>query len=169
MPNSSENSTTFEIVLTPFFESKYTVGNYTGYRLRVVASNAVGLSENVFRYIRSPGGKPGETIQEFNGVCSAVDMAELPENEPLEKNSKEFFRMNEVDLLFRSTQETVKAWEVITKEVSILLETLERTIELDAGTLFEIDNPIPQTSIKLKSQGYVKLQSGGYLLRKGSG
>lgn len=76
------------------------------FRLQLTVNDAVGMEKEVFLYHRHPiNPNTGDQLDTFTTVCSAVDMADFPVNDPLEEQPFPFYRSDTVILDFRSLQE----------------------------------------------------------------
>jgi hypothetical protein len=61
----------------------------------------------------------------FDGVCSPIDLVELPENSPLPGQDPPFFRKASVDLVFRSKHDGELAIQKILEHVQNLVNALD--------------------------------------------
>ncbi len=108
------------------------VGAVDGFRLRVTAYDAVDMDNEVFLYLRHPVSRiTGRAADEFNSVCSSVDMAEYPVGEPV--GTPPFFRLDTVDIVFRSVREVEDAWTVISGDVTRLVKSLNASERLSVA------------------------------------
>ena len=98
------------------------------FRIRVeIGAETVGLEDDdrIFVYRRLPPDPyTGEEFDEFQTVASVVDLSQFPPEEPGEASP--FFRLNYVELDFRSSIRVEEFWELIQREVCVLVEALER-------------------------------------------
>lgn len=108
-----------------------TVGTIQGFRLRVTAHDAVGMPNEIFVF-RVQTVDPESSIQKgsFQNISPAKDLEELPINgttvdEPL------LFRKDAIDLLFSSIDELNESWDLIQKDVSQLIDTLNKLDDLE--------------------------------------
>lgn len=114
------------IKLTPYFQGYFVANAVDGFRFRIVASDANLMSEAVFRYYRYPAnGLTGEIVDECTGVCSWVDMEELPVGEPREGDCPQAYRLAYVDQVVESLAAAHEAWELYQQEVAILKQTMD--------------------------------------------
>lgn len=125
--------------------TRYEVANVdyhwlSAFRLRIVASDALGMDERVFLFRRgSLNPYTNERTDYFITVCSPVDMEDFPAGEPDPEKTYPFFRLDEVTLDFRTSADAEAAWDVILGEVENLvtalntLENLTATIEVRVG------------------------------------
>jgi len=90
--------------------------NYSGWRMRVTAVDAVDITDKIFVYERRQFGSGTQDV--FVAVASPEDINTYPEDAPAAAG---FFRLNFVDLIFRSTQFMEDAWEVIQADVQELV------------------------------------------------
>jgi len=63
-------------------------------------------------------------------VCSAVDIEEYPEDEPLANSRPQWFRLDYVDVLLRSREEVREFINSVLEDVQILKNTLDITEDL---------------------------------------
>lgn len=104
---------------------------YGAFRLRVEAHQAENMDPNVFMYRRDPANPyTSDATDTFFTVASPVDMAEFPPGQPNPGNAVPFFRKSWVELDFRSTEQAMQAWQLILKEVSTLIDAMNRLDEL---------------------------------------
>lgn len=105
-----------------------------GIRVRIEATEATGMPTKIFAYQMVPL-KPGtmEQVAAFDHVCSSVDLEEYPENAPVENSRPAWFRLNYVDVLLRSREETREFVNSVLEDVQILKNTLDITEELLPG------------------------------------
>ena len=76
------------------------------YRLRLEVVGADGCSDAVFVYHRATCGKPmedGSPRDEFIGVADALDEDEIPVGEPDLERNVPYYRVRDVELLFRNS------------------------------------------------------------------
>ena len=75
--------------------SRYYLNNIDGIRVRIEADDATLMPTKIFAYQMAPV-KPGETepVGAFDHVCSAVDLEEYPEDEPVINSRPQWFRLN---------------------------------------------------------------------------
>lgn len=115
------------IKLTRYESTDVNVHYISAYRLKVVASDAEGLENRVFLFRRDAiNPYTSEATDSFVAICSPVDMDHYPPAEPDPAKEYPFFRMDTVEVDFRSTATAEDVWSIIKKEVCILLEGLDR-------------------------------------------
>lgn len=139
--SSSEAPCAIGIRLKRFAQKRFYVNKTDGFRFRVIAYDACGMPDKVFRYRREPGVKAGEEQDSFNGICSPVDLYEYPEDNPDAGKPFPFFRRNEVDMVFRSQIDANAAWEAIKNEVDSLIITLKMMEDLVEDEIAEFGTP----------------------------
>ena len=120
--------------------SMYSAGGRSqAYRMRVEVVLWQGLDPNIFVYQNlGPDQATGGRYGEFDRVASPNDLEELPVNVPDADTSPQpdYFRLAEVDLLFRCTADRDAAWAAIKQDQEELIRTLN---QLDTLTLNEIN------------------------------
>ena len=115
-------------------QTRYASGGVDGFRFTLQAVDPVNMSAAVFRYLERPYNPlTGSTAYEFDGVCSSVDLEELPEGAPLPGAIPPFFRSSQVDLVVVSRHDADLLWDKIQSEITVLIETLD--IMDDLGTV----------------------------------
>lgn len=99
----------------------------SAYRLRLVIDEAVEMDDRVFLFRRDPVNPyTNEATDTFVTVCSPVDMADYPPEEPDPAKQYPFFRKNAVELDFRATSQAADAYALILRELHTLVFALNR-------------------------------------------
>lgn len=110
-------------------QTRFVANAVDGFRFTVTAHSAHDMPNEIFLYLRRPlDPRTGDEADEFTSVCSAPDLEEYPVGEPT--GTPAFFRSAEIDLVFRSQAEAAEAWELIKREVEVLVRTLNLNDEL---------------------------------------
>jgi hypothetical protein len=142
--------------------TKYNVPNvnyqYLGaYRLRVEATDPLntGADPHVFMFLRAPDNSDGSTDDYFHAVASPPDMADYPVGAPTTGTPYPFFRLDYVELDFRSVSDANEALEVIVREVNALLLSLAILDKLVPAEEFWVGEPAEAagSSSSTSSQG----------------
>ncbi len=100
-----------------------------GYLLKVKVEIAHNINKNIFvmqRDISSNYSQPA--IDTFYSIASVGEMEWIPENSP-DSFSSNFFRTDNIELMFESKKELEIGWEKISKEVYSLAEANDLSIE----------------------------------------
>ena len=114
--------------------SHYVYGRYDGVRVRFVVEEACDMTDKIFAYRMLPvDPATGAAEGHFSHICSSVDLAEYPENEPVAGASPAWFRLNYVDVIIRSWAEALDFIDVVYQDVHSLLDSLNNMDEI-AGT-----------------------------------
>jgi hypothetical protein len=113
-----------------------------GVRVRITASDANLMSEKIFAYQVLPM-KPNEEtkVGVFDHVCSAVDLEEYPEDEPLPTMRPAWFRLDYVDVLLRSRAEVDAFIKDVIDDVQGLKVTLDVADNLLPGSEIWVGTP----------------------------
>lgn len=117
-------------------KSQLTEVNYQylgAFRLRVTASDPTdsGADPYVFLYNARPVNPYDDTVTaDFMAIASPGDLAEYPVGEPDANTTYPFFRLDYVELDFRSTEQAERAWLLIVAEVDTLMKALDRMEQL---------------------------------------
>lgn len=126
-----------KVDLTRRAQTRFVSNAVDGFRFTVAAENAVLMPAEVFRYLRRPYNPvTGVEADEFDGVCSLPDLEEMPAGAPT--GSPPFFRLAEIDLVFRSMSEADEAWAVIQADVAVLVRTMDLADDLGVAETVEI-------------------------------
>jgi len=121
------------IKLQRYGMTSYVEGRTQGYRMRVKVSQVSGVDDALFAYqVMPPAGGGTEYGAEFSHVCSPADIEEYPRDAPV--SGKDFYRLTEIDIIFRNLKLLEDAWEKIQNDFTELVRTLEN---MDTLTLAE--------------------------------
>jgi hypothetical protein len=104
------------------------------YRLRIEVSDPdnTGADPNVFLFLRRPVNPYNqEVLDDFHAIASPVDLAEYPVGEPNALTTYPFYRIDFIELDFRSTAQANDTWTLIVAEVDALLRALDRLDALE--------------------------------------
>lgn len=98
-------------------------GRTQGYRMRAVVSEVSGVDNALFAYQVMPTvGGGTEYGARFSHVCSPADIEEFPKDAA--DPGKDFFRLTEVDLIFRNLKLLEDAWDKLQNDFTELVRTL---------------------------------------------
>lgn len=112
------------LYLRRLVQERFQTNVIDGFRFRVEAHDANLMTASIFRYLRRQSDTEGNTVDEFDGVCSPPDLEEFGEGEPIAGASPPYLRLDYVDVVFRSQSQADDAWAVIVEEVKALVDTL---------------------------------------------
>lgn len=114
--------------------SRYEYQGIDAVRVRIEAASANLMPAKIFAYLLLPM-KPGAGEREgaFSHVCSPVDLAEYPEDEPIPGHRPEWFRLNYVDVHLRSRAEAKQFIQDVLDDVNRLKNTLDVMDTLQTG------------------------------------
>lgn len=108
------------------------------YRLQATVLEATNIDPNIFVYETSPAvavQNDSEVASRFNRVATPPDMQELPVGEP--EADGYFFRLDTVDLYYRTTAELSDARDQIRRRVKALLEAISQLTVLKQDTTIQ--------------------------------
>jgi hypothetical protein len=127
--------------------SRYDINDIDGIRVRITATQANNMPTKIFAYQMLPV-RPGGTQQvaTFDHVCSSVDLEEYPEDQALPNSRPAWFRLNYVDVMVRSRDETREFINSVLEDVQLLKNTLDITDDLLPGGNAWIGTP-PEITI----------------------
>jgi len=115
------------------FEPRFQVNKHSGYRIRVEVASADNMPTKIFRYYRYPEiSVGGPEVDEFTGVCSYVDLIEVPEDKPRDGDSPKVYRLDYFDIIVDTESLAYEAWQITQEEVSQLVQSVNQ-----ARTLLE--------------------------------
>ena len=143
---SSEAPTyTRGIRLRVLAQTRFQVGVTDGFRMRIEAHGAYLMPNAIFRYVRRPlNPDDGTKTDEFDGVCSSVDLEEFGEGAPVPDAAPPFLRLDYVDIVVRSRAEADEALTAIAHEVTSLKDSLNASDHLAETVDLTIGNPPPE-------------------------
>src|SRR5262245_29878407 len=105
---------------------------YSAYRMRVEVVAAENMDKRIFLYRRDPVNPyTNEPTDTFFTIASPADLEEFPPEEPDANKAFPFFRKDFVELDFRSLRIAMNAWQVILREISVLIEALNKLEDLE--------------------------------------
>lgn len=133
--------------------SNYRVGRDDGIRIRFDIDQACGVDREVFAYRMLPA-TPGTGDKEghFSHICSPVDIADYPKDAPRAGHVPEWFRLDYVDVLVRSTAEAADFMRIVREDLESLNETLNRMDTLVPGGEEQIGDVCPDSSSSESSE-----------------
>ena len=99
-----------------------------GYLMKIYVENYHNIDPYIFVMQRDIGGKYSqESLDTFYSIASVGELEFLSINDPNELYSN-FYRTNQIELMFETPQELEKAWESISSEVRSLVEANDLSI-----------------------------------------
>jgi hypothetical protein len=108
--------------------SAYHFNQTDGVRVRIEATDNVGMTNKIFAYLMQPLVPGAENrVGSFDHICSPVDLEEYPETEPLPGVRPEWFRLDYVDVIVRSRTEAHAFIRDVAQDVYHLKTTLDLT------------------------------------------
>lgn len=100
-----------------------TVNNVPGYHHVITVTSAVGLDKYIFRKRQRPLDPIAQTTtSDFDGVCTPVDLQDLPVNAPNPPNV--LFRVDNIDVFYPTQDEGLDEWDAIQAAIQLLLDRL---------------------------------------------
>jgi len=105
------------------------------YDLKVVVTNAVGMSDKIFVFQRTVN-NPSDAQEEDRFICIAdpVDLEEFPEDSPDIGNDMPYYRLSQVTLRFRDMVTLEETKELIELDIQQLVYSINVASTV---TLFE--------------------------------
>jgi hypothetical protein len=123
-------------------QTRYLEGLVQGFRMKVTAYDAYLMSNYIFRFLRQPADPlRGEEEDVCDGVCSAIDLEELPSGSPRAGDNPPYFRKEEVDWVFATQTEANEAWGMLLEEVANLIRSLNCMDILEVTDEIELGGP----------------------------
>ena len=106
-------------------QTRYKEGAIDGFRIKVSAYGETNMTRYVFRLLRRISNViTGEEVDEFDGICSSVDIEELPVAAPVPGQNPPYLRTDAIDLVFRSRKLADDTWAAIKEDVTVLIRSL---------------------------------------------
>lgn len=129
MSQSSPAPIEYGITLEHWVQAQFAEGSTQGYHLYIAAKDATNMSRHIFVYqVGMIDTETGETSDRFVNVASPSDLEEYPAESP--GATDRFYRLDKVDLVFRSPLTANETWEAIQNDVASLVRTLKLMSEL---------------------------------------
>jgi len=135
------------IKLRRYGMTAYTEGRTQGYRMRVVAIEALNMPKEIFVYRQLPPVPlSGAVNSQFENVASPVDLVEYQAGEPAVDQT--LFRLDNIDVLDRHIDLLSEGWEHILEDVTGLVSTLDAMdeLELDEEVVVGTEPSVPGSS-----------------------
>ncbi len=126
--------------------SAYTDDRLSGTRLKVVVSESVNMDREIFAYRAiplQPGDPNDPQTAVFSHICSPVDLEEFPIGAPRPDAVPAWFRLDTVDVLFRSRGQAIRAWDSIREVAENLGLSLTRQDALESLSPLWVGDPAP--------------------------
>lgn len=121
-------------------QTLYLPGTDVGYKIVVIADQAVNMPNEIFRMLRHPvNPNTGEADDTLDGVCSPADLEEYSADAPTEGQDPQWFRVSQVELIFREPCAANDAWTTILQEVRALKSCLDTMDDLRVTETVWID------------------------------
>lgn len=138
-----------------------------GFRIRIWVECASEMPSTIFVYRQMPL-NPVTQVRAgfFSHIASPVDLEEMPEQEPRAGEIPEWFRLDYVDVLLRSTTEIEAFLQDVLQDVCRLKESLDRldtitpTGEDTCGPAFDCDGSSVSSESSLSSVSEVSVSIG---------
>jgi hypothetical protein len=112
------------------------------WRLRVEASEPAGFDGLPFVFRRLPAGLYGEDpLDDFVGVASAVELADLPPDEPDPDRGYPYLRKAAVELDLKSAADCDTVWRLLRDQVTVLIADLDRLAALGVTEEVRLGDP----------------------------
>ena len=105
-------------------QTVYVAGRTQGYRMKVTATEAEGLPNEIFVYQRFPlPDVNGNPVDGFVNIASPADLEEYLVG-IIGDPTMPFYRLDTVDMVFRNEEQLQKAWVGIQADVNELIRSL---------------------------------------------
>lgn len=132
----------YGLALNTFVPEIFTEGRTVGFRLYVQAINPREMPPEIFLYERKPiidGENPYK--DEFYHVSSVPDLTAYPVGAPAIGAQRQFFRLDYVDLTFRSPELLISALGSLATETAQLVFSRQQIDTMAAAGYINIGNP----------------------------
>lgn len=125
---------TYRVKLTPSAPETVRFLGRNTLRMRIVASDAENMPNEIFLHQRIPVDlSAGETQDEFLAICSPFDLSAYPVGDPADGQSPAFFRKAEIDVLLPGIDTSNAFLAEVVAQVSHLTELLQGLDRLETG------------------------------------
>ena len=123
----------YSVSLQPYAQRVYIPNTTDVFRIRLVATTAQNMPKEVFRYLQvAPQLGAVAPVGEFSGVCSPLELSQLPVAAPDPTAAIPWFRAASVELDFISRAAALETLNRITAEVRNLAKTMRVADDLVA-------------------------------------
>lgn len=95
------------------------------YALKAEIVNAVGMSDRLFVFQRSPANNVGDAVDTFIQIAGPLELEEVPEDAPDLKNNMPYFRKSSVTLWFRTMYDLTLAKNKMDDDFQVLARTMK--------------------------------------------
>lgn len=116
------------LVVTRTASTQYTRGFLQGVKYTVTVDAAEGITPKIFVFLQMPGPtdeSDDTSDREFHNVASPDDIEDYPEDTPLIGGNRPYFRLNTVELRFRSVSMAEDTWIAMQQDIRALLQAWE--------------------------------------------
>jgi hypothetical protein len=139
-------------------QDHWIAGGVDGFRFTMMITDGQLIPNEIFRYeplppgfqctpssiVIGPQGPQADTqCAIFNGVCSPVDLVEYPVGAPALGSNPPYFRLNYIDLLFRSRKEAEDAIQDIKTDIARLIHSMNANDSLGPIARFWVGDILP--------------------------
>lgn len=93
------------------------------YALKVEVTKAVGMTDHLFVFQRSPENNEGDCVDTFIQIASPLEVEEVPEDAPDPMHGMPYYRAKEVTLWFRTMEDVVLAKKKFDDDLMTLTTT----------------------------------------------
>jgi hypothetical protein len=134
-----------QLTLTPSIVENVNYEHLGAYRLRVeVAPASLDSDPHIFLFLqRTLNQYTGELLCDFAAVASPADVAYYPVGGPRLGTAYPYFRLDFLELDFRSTAKAMKAWTLIVADADVLCRALDRLDVMVALPPVHVGTPSP--------------------------
>jgi hypothetical protein len=114
-----------QVELDVSYQEEFVPGEHDGFAMRI-ESYCDGLPNEIFRCRQLPL-KPGTTeyVGVFDGICTSVDLEDLPADNPRENETPPWYRVAAVELIFPTRDEAEQFLASLQISVAILIRSLD--------------------------------------------
>ena len=118
-----------------------------GYRVRVVASDPVGMDGYVFLFHRKPVNPHTDTADDvFVGVASPVEMADYPVGSPNGLTPYPYFRLDYFEIDVPSATLVAHVWDGVVNQVDVLVRALKLLDRLSPAAETRVGDSLPSSA-----------------------
>lgn len=101
----------------------YNAGLSSGYRFTITVSGGVNIPNEIFRYTRMTINS--STSDVFEGICTSEQLINLPIGTPGLGDPNQYFRLNNVDLVFQTKVLADAGWSAIQEDIALLIKAMK--------------------------------------------
>ena len=103
-----------------------------GYKLAVEAVSSTGMEKEIFVMKETTN----ESRRDFVSIADPLDLEEFNVNAPYASKGQPYYRVNKIELVFRSAVEMDETWAYIKDDITKLMEAINNNLTTTEEVVF---------------------------------